>query len=63
MSNKQPDSNWEEFKSKIKKIWQDLSDEELNEFEGDKDKTYEQIGKKYGLSREEIDKRMDEYDI
>lgn len=63
MPNKQQDTNWEEFKAKIKKIWKDLADEELNEFEGNKDKVYESIGKKYGLSREEIDKRMDEYDI
>lgn len=63
MPSKKPDSNWEEFKAKVKEIWQDLTDDELNEFEGDKDKAYEKIGKKYGLSREEIDQRMDEYDI
>ncbi len=63
MTNKQKDNDWEKFKAKIKRIWHDLTDEELNELEGDKDKTYEKIGKKYGLSREEIDRRMDEYDI
>lgn len=63
MANKQQNNNWEDFKAKVKKIWHDLTDDELNEFEGNKDKTYEKIGKKYGLSREEIDQRMDEFDI
>ena len=63
MTNKQPDNNWEEFKLKVKKIWHDLTDEELNEAEGDKHKASEKIAKKYGLSREEVDQRMDEYDV
>jgi len=63
VNSKQPDSSWEEFKTKVKKIWHDLTDDELNEFEGDKNKAAEKIGKKYGLSREEVDQRMDEYDV
>lgn len=63
MTEKQPDTNWEQFKAKVKAIWQDLTEEELNETEGDKEKTKEKIGKRYGLSREEIDQRMDEYDV
>lgn len=63
MTNKQPDTNWEEFKAKVKKIWHDLTDEELNESEGDKEGVSEKIAQKYGLSREEVDQRMDEYDV
>lgn len=63
MTNKQPDSNWEEFKAKVKKIWHDLTDEELNDAEGDEHRVSERIAQKYGLSREEVDQRMDEHDI
>jgi uncharacterized protein YjbJ (UPF0337 family) len=63
MTNNNNNSNWEEFKLKVKKIWHDLTDEDLEEAEGDKNRASEKIAKKYGLSREEVDHRLDEKDI
>ncbi len=63
MADKQPDTSWEEFKAKVKQIWSNLTEEELNETEGDKEKVYEKIGERYGISRKEIDQRLNEQDI
>lgn len=63
MTEKQTDTNWEEFKEKVKRIWHNLTEEDLKEAEGDKEKVYEKIGERYGISRKEIDQRLNEQDI
>lgn len=49
---------WKEIKDEIKKQWGDLTDDELMEIDGEKDKLVGTIQKKYGYSKE---KAEDEY--
>lgn len=49
---------WKEIKGEIKKQWGDLTDDELMEIDGEKDKLVGTIQKKYGYSKE---KAEDEY--
>lgn len=49
---------WKEIKGEVKKQWGDLTDDELMEIDGQKDKLVGTIQKKYGYSKE---KAEDEY--
>ncbi|MDP3388317.1 MAG: CsbD family protein [Eubacteriales bacterium] len=49
---------WKEIKGEVKKQWGDLTDDELMEIDGEKDKLVGTIQKKYGYSKE---KAEDEY--
>ena len=45
---------WKQVKGEIKKMWGDLTDDEIKKAEGDYDKTVGMIQEKYGLKKEEV---------
>jgi uncharacterized protein YjbJ (UPF0337 family) len=52
--------NWKEFKGKIKEAWGDLTDDDLDRYEGKQDQLIGQIQQRTGESRENIRRRIDE---
>lgn len=52
--------NWKQFKGKVKEAWGDLTDDELDRYEGRRDQLEGYIQEKTGERRAEIRGRIDE---
>lgn len=60
--------NWDQVKGKwtqmvgsAKQQWGKLTDDELKQVEGDKDKLVGKIQEKYGIGKEEAEKQVDDW--
>lgn len=52
---------WKELKGEARKQWGKLTDDEWTEIGGEKDKLVEKLQQHYGWSRDEAEKRTDDY--
>ncbi|MCP0913225.1 MULTISPECIES: CsbD family protein [Legionella] len=52
---------WEEVKGKIKKTWGKITDDELDELEGNQQEIFGKLQKHYGYSKEEAKKAIDDF--
>lgn len=57
----QVEGQWDALKSKFKEKWSKLTDDDLHDIRGDKDKLADRVGKSYGIDRAEADKQIDEF--
>ena len=55
------EGKWNQFVGNIKEKWGDLTDDELTEIGGKKDKLAGKLQEKYGYSKEEADREIDSY--
>jgi uncharacterized protein YjbJ (UPF0337 family) len=53
---------WKMLRSRIKETWGDLTDDDLNRFEGQRDHFVGHIQERYGMSRQDVERRLDEID-
>jgi uncharacterized protein YjbJ (UPF0337 family) len=57
---------WKQIRGEIKKWWGDLTDDDLERIEGDRDKLVGRLQERYGYTREnaeaEVNRRFSEYD-
>ncbi len=53
--------NWKQFKGKAKKQWGKLTDDDLDVIEGNTDILAGKIQERYGISKEEAKKQIDEH--
>ena len=57
---------WKQLRGEIKKWWGDLTDDDLERIEGDRDKLIGRLQERYGYTREnaeaEVNRRFGEYD-
>ena len=53
--------NWKQFKGKAKKNWGKLTDDDLDVVEGNADILAGKIQERYGISKDEAKKQIDEY--
>lgn len=53
---------WKQVKGNVKKNWGKLTDDDLDQIEGNKDILEGKIQERYGISKEEAKKQIDEYD-
>ena len=53
---------WKELRTRIKETWGDLTDEDLDRFDGHRDKFVGHIQERYGMSREDVERRLQEID-
>lgn len=51
-------SNWNTLKGNMKKMWGDLTDDEVMKMEGDYDKAVGTVQKKYGMTKEAAEEKM-----
>jgi len=49
---------WMEFKGKLREIWGDLTDSDLDRFQGKTDQLVGMLQRKYGLAKEEVESRL-----
>lgn len=52
---------WLEFKGKLREIWGDLTDSDLDRFQGKKDQLVGMLQRKYGLAKEEVEQRLTDH--
>lgn len=50
---------WKQIQGELKKQWSDLTDDELKSAEGDYDKTVGLLQEKYGLAKDEAERKLD----
>ena len=52
---------WKQVTGEAKKTFGELTDNELQEIEGDREKFIGKIQEKYGIARDEAEKRVDSF--
>jgi uncharacterized protein YjbJ (UPF0337 family) len=54
--------NWSVLKGKAKTQWAELTDDDLLAVEGEKDKLVGKIQERYGVTKEEAERQVEEHD-
>jgi uncharacterized protein YjbJ (UPF0337 family) len=52
---------WHEVKGSIRARWGELTDDEIEELDGNREKMVGKIQQKYGVAKEEAEKQVDEW--
>ncbi|MAH05815.1 MAG: hypothetical protein CL561_09675 [Alphaproteobacteria bacterium] len=55
------EGNWKQFKGEAKKKWGKLTNDDLDQLDGDREKLLGLIQENYGHTREEAEKEIDEW--
>ncbi|GAB6058115.1 CsbD family protein [Desulfonatronum parangueonense] len=53
--------NWSQAKGTIKSKWGKLTDDELTQIDGEREKFIGKIQEKYGIARDEAEKQVDDW--
>lgn len=53
--------NWTQMKGSAKSKWGELTDDELTQAGGERDKIIGKVQEKYGIAREEAEKQVDDW--
>ncbi|MFA7534987.1 MAG: CsbD family protein [Desulfuromonadales bacterium] len=61
MNKEELKGKWNQLKGSIKSRWGKLSDDDIQRIEGEKDKLVGKVQEKYGRSREEAEKEVDDF--
>jgi uncharacterized protein YjbJ (UPF0337 family) len=52
---------WHNVKGSIRAKWGDLTDDEIEQFEGNRENMIGKIQEKYGIAKEEAEKQVEEW--
>jgi len=63
MNTEQMKGQWRQVKGEIKKQWGKLTDDELDRIAGEKDKLVGKLQEKYGISKEEAERQINDFRI
>lgn len=61
MNSDELKGKWKQVKGNVKKQWGKLTDDDLDVIEGNKDILAGKIQERYGITKEEAEKQVDEY--
>jgi len=53
--------NWKQMKGEAKRQWGNLTDDDLDRAEGDRDKLVGRIQERYGIARDEAERQVDDW--
>ncbi|BCS33645.1 UPF0337 protein [Luteitalea sp. TBR-22] len=53
---------WKVLRTRIKETWGELTDDDLDRFDGQRDKFVGHIQERYGMSRADVERRLQEID-
>lgn len=56
------EGNWKQFWGDVKAKWGDLTDDELMEINGNRDKLEGKIQERYGITKDEARRQIDEWE-
>lgn len=62
MNSDEMKGKWNQLKGSAKSQWGKLTDDDLTQVEGDRDKLVGKIQEKYGIAREEAEKQVNDWD-
>lgn len=54
--------NWKQLKGSVQAKWGELTDDHLDQIEGNRDKLIGSIQKNYGIARDEAEKQVSEWE-
>jgi uncharacterized protein YjbJ (UPF0337 family) len=54
--------NWKQFKGEVQKQWGKLTNDQLDQIEGNREKLVGQIQENYGVARDEAEKQVKEFE-
>ena len=54
--------NWKQIKGKVKTKWGQLTDDEVSQINGERDRLVGTIQEKYGLAKDEAEKQVQEFE-
>lgn len=54
--------NWKQFKGEIKEQWGRLTDDELDQIEGKRDKLVGRIQERYGIAKDEAERQVSSWE-
>ena len=52
---------WDQLKGSVKQQWGDLTDDELTQINGDRDKLAGKLQERYGWAKTEVDEKMNDF--
>ncbi len=52
---------WHQVKGSLRAKWGDLTDDEIEEIDGNREKMVGKIQEKYGIAKEEAEKQVDDW--
>lgn len=55
------EGSWKEVKGRVKESWGDLTDNEITEIEGKRDRMVGVLQRKYGLAKMDAEREVDEW--
>ncbi len=58
----QIEGGWKQFKGEVKQKWGKLTDDELNEIRGKRDRLSGTLQKKYGIAKEEAERQLKDFE-
>ncbi|MEW5726735.1 MAG: CsbD family protein [Pseudomonadota bacterium] len=58
----QAKGNWNELKGKVKQQWGDLTDDDVARINGSRDELVGRVQKAYGLSKEDADRQVRQWE-
>jgi uncharacterized protein YjbJ (UPF0337 family) len=61
MNEDQFKGQWQQLKGKVKASWGKLTDDDLLEIDGRKDQLAGKIQERYGITKEEANRKLDEF--
>ena len=53
--------NWKQMKGSIQSKWGELTNDELDQIEGDRERLSGLIQERYGLAKDEAERQLDEF--
>lgn len=57
------EARWKLLRTRIRETWGDLTDEDLDRFETNRSRFVGQVQERYGLVREDVERRLREIDL
>lgn len=54
--------NWKQFRGEVRKQWGKLTDDDMEQIRGERDKLVGRIQERYGVAKEEASRQLDEWE-
>ena len=54
--------NWKQFQGEVRKQWGKLTDDDLEQARGERDKLVGRIQERYGVAKDEASRQLDEWE-
>ena len=54
--------NWKQFRGEVRKQWGMLTDDDLEQVRGERDKLVGRIQERYGIAKDEANRQLDEWE-